>query len=61
MVKILIELSEQEDKIAEVYKVVNGLKTKQEAIKQMVQHFEVNITPTKLNKKENYYKKALKF
>ncbi|MBU2541716.1 MAG: DUF2683 family protein [Candidatus Omnitrophica bacterium] len=61
MVKILVELSAEEDKIVEVYKIVNKLKTKQDAIKDMVRYFEVNITPKKLNKNEEYYKKALKF
>jgi hypothetical protein len=61
MVKILIDLSTEEDKIVEVYKLVNNLKTKQEAIKQMVKYFEVNVTPKNMNKNEDYYKKALKF
>lgn len=61
MVKLLLDLSEEEDKIVEVYKLVNRLKTKQEAIKNMIQHFEVNITPKRLSKHEEYYKKALKF
>jgi len=61
MTKILVDLSEQEDKIVEVYKLVNGLKTKQEAIKHIVRYFEVNITPKNLKKDEDYYKKSLKF
>lgn len=61
MVKILIDLSKDEDKTVEVYKLVNDLKTKQEAIKQMIKHFSVNITPKNLDKKEEYYKKTLKF
>lgn len=61
MAKILIDLSKDEDKIVEVYKVVNSLKTKQESIKQMIQYFEVNITPKNLKKNEDYYKKSLKF
>ena len=61
MVKILIDLSDDEDKIAEVYKLVNNLKTKQDAIKKMVQYFEVNITPKNLKKNEDYYKKSIKF
>ena len=55
MVKILIDLSNDEDKIVEVYKVMNNLKTKQEAIKQMVQHFIVDIKPKNLKDKE-YFK-----
>ena len=61
MVKILVNLSEEEDKVVEVYKLVNKLKTKQDAIKDMVRYFEVNITPKNINKNEEYYKKALKF
>ena len=61
MVKILVDLSNDEDKLVEVYKVVNGLKTKQEAIKHMVRYFEVKITPKNLKKDEDYYKKSLKF
>ncbi len=61
MTKIQIDLSEAEDRIAEAYKLVYGLKTKQEAIKQMIKHFKVKIVPEKLNKDEEYYKKAIKF
>jgi len=61
MVKILIDLADSEDKVVEVYKLVNNLKTKQEAIKQMIRYFEVNITPKNLKKSEDYYKKSLKF
>jgi len=61
MVKILIDLSKEEDKIVEVYKLVNDLKTKQEAIKQIIKYFRVNITPKNLRKHEDYYKKAIKF
>ena len=61
MVKILINLSNEEDKIVEVYKLINDLKTKQDAIKQMIQYFEVNIIPKNIKKNEEYYKKALKF
>ena len=61
MVKILVDLSNDEDKVVEVYKLVNNLKTKQEAIKQMVKYFEVNVTPKNMNKNEDYYKRTLKF
>ena len=59
MVKIQIDLSEQEDRIVDVYKLVNNLKTKQEAIKQMVKYFKVKIVPEKID--NDYYKKSLKF
>lgn len=55
MVKIQLDLSESEDKIVDVYKIVNNLKTKQEAIKKMIQHFKVNIKPEKMEEKE-YFK-----
>jgi flavoprotein len=55
MVKIQIELSEEEDKIVEIYKLVNKLKTKQEAIKNMIIHFEVDIKP-KTIKEKDYFK-----
>lgn len=61
MVKILVDLSDEEDKIVEVYKLVNTLKTKQDAIKEMVRYFHVSITPKNMNKNEEYYKKSLKF
>ena len=61
MVKIQIDLSKEEDKIVEIYKLVNNLKTKQEAVKHMVKYFKVNITPKNIKKDEDYYKKSLKF
>ncbi|MFH0752131.1 MAG: hypothetical protein V1914_00875 [archaeon] len=61
MAKILVDLAEDEDKTVEIYKLVNNLKTKQEAIKQMVKYFEVAITPKNLKKNEEYYKKSIKF
>ena len=60
MVKILVNLSEKEDKIVEIYKVVNSLKTKQEAIKHIIEFFEVRITPRNLGASEEYYQKATK-
>jgi hypothetical protein len=61
MTKIQIDLDKEEDKIVEVYKLVNDLNTKEEAIKKMVRYFKVKIIPEKLNKQEEYYKNALKF
>lgn len=54
MAKIQIDLSKEEDKIVEVYKLVHDLKTKQEAIKQIIRYFEVEIKPKKLNN-EDYF------
>jgi len=61
MVKIQLNLSEQEDRLVEVYKVVNGLKSKEDAIKRMVRFFRVNITPKNVDKNDIFYKNALKF
>lgn len=53
MVKIQIDLSNDEDRIVEIYKLANRLKTKQDAIKSMVKHFEASIKPK--NIKDNEY------
>ena len=55
MVKIQLDLSPEEDKAVEIYKLVNGLKTKQEAIKEIIKHFEVEVKPKNI-KKEEYFK-----
>lgn len=54
MVKIQLELSEEENGIVEVYKSVNKLKTKQEAIKAMIKHFEVSIKPKNVGQKDYF-------
>ncbi len=61
MTKIQINLDREEDKIVEVYKIVNELNTKEEAIKKMVRYFKVKIIPEKVNKDEEFYKRAVKF
>ena len=52
MTKIQIDLSEEEDRIVEIYKLVNNLNTKQEAIKKMVRYFTADIKPKNLKDKE---------
>lgn len=52
---MLIELSKEEDKIVEMYKLGNDLNTKQEAIKQMVKYFKADVKPKNM-KKEEYFK-----
>lgn len=54
MAKIQIELSKEEDKIVEVYKLVHDLKSKQDAIKQMISYFEADIKPKKINEKDYF-------
>ena len=54
MAKIQIDLSKEEDKIVEMYKLVHDLKSKQDAIKQMIRYFEAEIKPKKLNNKDYF-------
>ncbi len=54
MAKIQIDLSPEEDRIVEVYKLMNNLKTKQEAIKRMVTYFKVEIKPKNIAEKDYY-------
>jgi len=56
MVKIQIDLSEEEDRLVELYKLLNKMKTKQEAIKKMIQYFEVEFKPKNLKNKEYFDK-----
>jgi len=58
MTKIQVNLSDKEDKIVEIYKLVNDLKTKEEAIKKMILKFNVNVA---VNLSEKNYKQAIKF
>ncbi|MFA6347713.1 MAG: hypothetical protein WCX07_05465 [Dehalococcoidales bacterium] len=54
MAKIQVDLSPEEDKIVEVYKLMHNLNTKQEAIKRMVKYFKVEIKPKHINEKDYY-------
>ncbi len=54
MVKIQIDLSDEEDRIVEIYKLTNRFKTKQEAVRAMIRYFEVKIQPKKVNEKDYY-------
>ena len=58
MTKIQIDLSEKEDKIVEIFKLVNNFKTKEEAIKKMILKFNINVA---VNLREKDYKQAIKF
>ncbi len=44
-----------EDKTVEVYKIINDLKTKQDAIKKMIRYFEIGIKPKNIKERE-YFK-----
>jgi hypothetical protein len=55
MVKIQLDLSKEEDRLVELYKLLNNYNTKSEAIKQMIRHFEVEIKPLRVKEKE-YFK-----
>lgn len=54
MVKIMVNLSDEEDRMVEVYKLSNNLKTKQEAIKQMLHYFKVEIKPKNIKEKDYF-------
>ena len=54
MTKIQIDLDEEEDKIVEIYKLVNNLNTKAEAIKKMVKYFKAEIKPKNLKDKDYF-------
>lgn len=54
MTKIQIDLNEEEDRIVEIYKLVNKLTTKQEAIRKMVRFFEAEVKPKKLKGKDYF-------
>lgn len=54
MTKIQIDLSEEEDRIVEIYKLVNNLNTKQDAIKKMIKYFKAEIKPTNIKEKEYF-------
>jgi len=54
MVKIQIDLSEDEDRFVEIFKLSNRLKTKQEAIKKMITHFNVEVKPKNVDKKDYF-------
>jgi uncharacterized coiled-coil DUF342 family protein len=54
MTKIQIDLDEEEDKIVEIYKLVNNLNTKQEAIKKMIRYFKAEIKPKNLKDKDYF-------
>jgi len=54
MVKIQIDLDDEEDRVVEIYKLVNNLKTKQDAIKKMVMYFEAEVKPKRLKDKDYF-------
>lgn len=54
MTKIQIELDDEEDKTVEIYKLVNNLNTKQDAIKKMVRYFKAEIKPKNLKEKDYF-------
>ena len=55
MVKIQLDLSSDEDKIVDVFKIVNDLRTKQDAIKKMILQFKVRIKPEHMEEKEYFF------
>lgn len=54
MTKIQIDLNAEEDRIVEIYKLVNNLTTKQEAVKKMIQYFKAEIKPKNIKDKDYF-------
>ncbi|MDP2907344.1 MAG: DUF2683 family protein [Nanoarchaeota archaeon] len=54
MTKIQIDLDQEEDRIVEIYKLMNKLNTKQEAIKKMIKYFEAEVKPKNLKQKDYF-------
>jgi hypothetical protein len=54
MTKIQIDLDEDEDRIVEIYKLVNRLNTKQEAIKKIIRYFEAEVKPKNIEEKDYF-------
>lgn len=54
MTKIQIDLIDEEDKIVEMFKLVNNLKTKQEAIKKMIRYFKAEVKPKNIKEKDYF-------
>jgi len=54
MAKIQIDLSNEENRIVEMFKISNLLHTKQDAIKRMIRHFDADVKPKKINEKEYF-------
>jgi len=51
LAKIQIDLSGEENRIVEMFKISNFLHTKQDAIKRMIKHFDADVKPKKINDK----------
>lgn len=54
MTKIQIDLDTEEDRIVEIFKLMNKLNTKQDAIKKMVRYFEAEVKPKNLKDKDYF-------
>jgi hypothetical protein len=54
LAKILLDLTSEEGMTVEVYKAINKLKTKQEAIKQMIAYFTVEVKPRNIKEKDYF-------
>jgi Protein of unknown function (DUF2683) len=54
MVKIQLDLAEDEDRIVEMFKLGNNLNTKQEAVKKMIKYFKATIKPTNIKEKDYF-------
>ena len=57
LAKIQIDLSDEENRIVEMFKISNFLHTKQDAIKRMIKHFEAEVKPKNIGEKGYFGKK----
>ena len=54
MAKIQIDLTDEEDRIVEIYKLVHDLRSKQEAVRQMIRYFESEVRPKRMSNKDYF-------
>ena len=56
MVKLQIDLNEEQNKKVEIYKAIRGLETKEETVKEIIDslNFHTNQDQKELKKKEKY-------
>jgi hypothetical protein len=56
-VRVQIELSDEEDKIVEVYRIEHNKKSNEEAIKEIINHYKTPPNESKEKKKTSWWKR----
>ena len=54
MVQILLDLTDDENRIVEIFKLQHKLETKKIAIKKMIKHFDITVKP--MISEKDYFK-----